>query len=146
MLGDDLREWITDSPAANPRLLALWTRLRVCFVGAIWRVRCLRQQGTALSASPARLAVSMAINIIREAIERDWLRTTTDIRRLDNGYFSVEWWRGQDPSLTFAQFEELWASPPFLCSATEGDPEAVPPVPHSLVIHLGTDTPILFPP
>ena len=146
LLGDDLREWTTDSPAGDLRLLALWTRLRVCIVGAIWRVRCLRQQGTALSASPARLAVSMAVNIVREAIERDWLRTTTDIRQLDNGYFSVEWWRGQDPSLTFAQFEELWASPPVLCSATEGDPEADPPVPHSLVIRIDTDTPIPFPP
>ena len=88
----------------------------------------------------------MAVSLIREAIERDWLRTTTDIRQLDNGYFSVEWWRGQDPSLTFAQFEELWASPPVLCSATEGDPEADPPVPHSLVIRIDTDTPIPFPP
>ena len=146
LLADDLRGWQTDSPADNPRLRALWTRLRVTVIGCIWRVRCLRDQGTTLGSSPARLAVSMAVSLIKEAIDRDWLRATSDIRQLDNGYFCSAWWRGRDPALPLSKFKQLWASPPILCGVIAGDPAAILPVPHSLTHHVGTDYPILFPP
>ena len=145
LLADDLRSWTTNSPAHSSRLLALWNRLRVAVIGSIWRVRCLRDQGP-LSSTPARLAIKMAIDLIHEAINRDWLRTTTDIRHLDNGYFCTDWWRGQDPTFSFDDFVELWATPPLLCDASAGDPEADPVVPPSLSLLLHLTFPLSLPP
>jgi hypothetical protein len=37
--------------------------------------------------SVARMAITEAVTLLVEAIERDWLRTSTDIRTLDKGFF-----------------------------------------------------------
>ena len=145
LLGDDLRAWTVDSPAEEPRLLALWTRLRVAAIGSIWQARCARDQGRLRDISPARLAILLAAKRLRGAIERDWLRVSEDIRTLDNGFFCADWWRGVDPQLSMEKFSSSWAFGSIFCTVTEGDEDAEPPLPASIAIHVGEDQPIPFP-
>jgi hypothetical protein len=145
LLADDLDPWTLDSPANDPRLLALWTRLRVTVIGCIWQARCARDSGSLRLVSVARYAVSNAVNAIVEAIQRDWLRASTDIRQLDNGYFCTEWWRGLDPKISFGDFCTSWTYGSVLCQADAGDADADPPRPASLQFFLGPDLPVPFP-
>ena len=145
LLADDLRSWTQHSPAAEPRLLLLWTRLRITVIGSIWAARCARDQGTLRHVSLARFAVMLAVRHITEAIQRDWLRTSTDIRTLDNGFFCTDWWRGMDPKLSFAAFSAQWAFGSVFCTVDEGDADADPPRPASLEVLLGRDKPVRFP-
>ena len=145
LLADDLQAWTTDSPANDPQLLALWTRLRITIIGSIWQARCARDQGLLRGVSLARSAIMLAVQSLTEAAQRDWLRTTTDIRTLDGGFFCTEWWRGMDPKLKRADFSNGWAYGSVLCSVVEGDEEAVPPRAASLTLFLGQDLPLPFP-
>jgi hypothetical protein len=47
LLADDLTAWKVDSPANQPLLLPLWTRLRVAVLVGIWKARCAREKGSA---------------------------------------------------------------------------------------------------
>ena len=145
LLADDLRAWTVDSPVEEPRLLALWTRLRVAVIGSIWQARCARDQGRLRDISPARLAILLAVKQLRGAIERDWLRVSQDIRTLDNGFFCADWWRGVDPQLSIEKFNLSWAFGSIFCSVTEGDEDADPPLPASIAIYFGEDQPLPFP-
>jgi hypothetical protein len=145
LLADELRFWAVDSPAGDAPLLALWTRLRVSVIGGIWKMRCTRAQGPAHGPSQARRAVQEAVLSLVRAIQRDWLRTTTDIRTLDNGSFCTEWWRGMDPQLSLAKFRATWAHQGVFCVVDDGDAEAVPPRAPALTLRLGQDLPIPFP-
>ena len=145
LLADDLRAWTVDSPVEEPRLLALWTRLRVAVIGSIWQARCARDQGRLRDISPARLAILLAVKQLRGAIERDWLRVSQDIRTLDNGFFCADWWRGVDPQLSIEKFNLSWAFGSIFCSVTEGDEDADPPLPASIAIHFGEDQTLPFP-
>jgi hypothetical protein len=78
-------------------------------------------------------------------MERDWLRVSTDIRTLDNGYFCNDWWRGVDPHLSVEKFEASWAHQGILCVVVAGDDAAVPPRAPALVSRLGPDLPVRFP-
>jgi hypothetical protein len=116
LLADDLTAWIVDSQANQPLLLPLWSRLRVAVLGGIWKARCAREKGSASAReqgtlryiSVARMAITEAVTLLVEAIERDWLRTSTDIRTLDNGFFCAEWWRGLNPALSLDTFMSTW--------------------------------------
>ena len=116
LLADDLAEWTTDSPVEDPCLLRLWTRLQIAVIGSIWHTRCARDQGTLRHLSPARFAITHAVNMLNAAIQRDWTRTMTDLRTLDNGCFCTSWWRGLDPSLPMERFLATWTYKDILCS------------------------------
>jgi hypothetical protein len=146
LLADDLRAWTTDSPADDTQLLALWTRLRVTVIGSIWAARCARGQGRLRHVSLARYAIRLAVQSLKGAIERDWLRVSQDIRFLDNGCFCTDWWRGLDPKLSLSRFRSLWAHLGVFCVVDAGDDGAVPPRAASVTLRLGEDLPIPFPP
>ena len=111
LLADDPEGWPGRPHAKTYRY---WTRLRVATLGAIWRVRCARDEGAG-NGSFARRAVSLALQHLVGAINRDWTRTQTDVREMDDGAFCQDWWRGLDCSLKVDDFEEMWAEPPILC-------------------------------
>jgi hypothetical protein len=136
---------MVDSPAAEARLLALWTRLRVSVIGSIWAARCARDKGRLRSVSLARYAVQLAVRILKEGMDRDWLRVSTDIRTLDNGYFCCDWWRGFDPHLSLEKFQATWAHQGVFCEVVPGDDSLVPPRAPALVSRLGLDQPVRFP-
>ena len=92
--------------------------------------------------SVSRQVITIAVEHIIEAIQRDWLRSHTDIRTLDNGSFCPAWWRGTDTKIKRRQFLELWSKPPFLCQIKDQDEDAAV----SLHLSIGVDKPILFPP
>ena len=80
LLADDLSGW-PDCPA-DPAALKMWTRLRVAVMGAIWQVRCARDDGRS-GESFARRVVHLAVLHLVRAIRRDWKRTHR--RRAANG-------------------------------------------------------------
>lgn len=124
LLADDISHWPGPRPSAA--LLRLWTVLRVTTLGALWQERTASKNNTAHAhlhdggASVIRIIVTM----VREAIQRDWLRTQLDIRSLDDGAFCMDWWRGMDCSLSTESFTQLWATPPILCEVS-GNPAAL---------------------
>jgi hypothetical protein len=130
---------------ADARLLVLWTRLRVSVIGSIWAARCARDQGRLRGVSLARHAIRLAVRTLTEAMERDWLRVSSDIRSLDNGYFCLDWWRGLDPGLSLEKFQSTWAYKGIFCVVDAGDDGAVPPRAASLSPRLGANRPIRFP-
>ena len=141
LLADDIGAWPEDSRPSTPEEIALWTRLRVNVLGAIWRVRCQRDLALDLrQESFARKAIAIAIDTLTEDIQRDWLRTQQDLRTLDNGNFCSAWWRGRDTQLTMDKFIDSWASPQFFCAVSGQGAEA------SLQLSIGLDQPIAFPP
>ena len=125
LLADDPAEW--PEAAEDTQGYQLWTRLRVATLGAVWSLRC--QRSAEGEGSFARRAVSLAISTVVSAIERDWRRSQADVRRIDNGDFSRDWWRAVDASSTIGAFATQWATPAFLCEvvgdkpARRGDPD-----------------------
>jgi hypothetical protein len=92
--------------------------------------------------SVSRQIITIAVEHIMEAIQRDWLRSHTDIRTLDNGAFCPAWWRGTDTKIKRQQFLDRWSKPPFLCQLKDQDDDAAV----SLHMSIGVDKPIMFPP
>jgi hypothetical protein len=88
----------------------------------------------------------MTVKHVVEAIHRDWLRTTSDIRLLDNGAFCTDWWRGLNPAMSLSDFVSQWAFGNFFCTVDQGDLLADPPRQPSVAIHLGNNVPVFFPP
>ena len=79
LLADDVNAW---PPDIRPQggALALWTRLRVCVIGALWQVRCLRGEVTIRHESLAHRAISLAVDALTEAIKvtyANWIRETS---------------------------------------------------------------------
>jgi hypothetical protein len=67
--------------ALLPCLAALLRLLKkITTIGSIWEARCGKDQGTLRHVSLARFAVLTAVRYITEAMQRDWLCTSTDIR------------------------------------------------------------------
>jgi hypothetical protein len=142
LLADDLEAWPA-RPGA-PGAVRLWTRLRVAVLGAIWRVRCSRDEHR--GESFARRAVRLGVQQLLAAIQRDWSRTQGDLRMADGGAFCVDWWRGFDVSQSVSDFEAQWAQPPLLCRV-EGEVPAVAGVDQRrLVLMLGLGHPVPLPP
>ena len=122
LLGDDLSHWPDPSPPAN--LLRLWTVLRVTTIGALWQQRVASKQSPeyAYLHDGGQSVIRLVTKMVREAIQRDWLRTKVDIRTLDDGAFCFDWWRGLNCSLSVAAFVSLWATPPVLCQLVGAEP------------------------
>jgi Reverse transcriptase (RNA-dependent DNA polymerase)/Ring finger domain len=142
LLADDPDGWPEEERPANKQTYQLWTRLRVAMLGAIWRVRCSRDEGGD-GVTFARRATTMAVESLLDAIKRDWLRTQLDVRELDGGSFCQDWWRGFDVRLKVDDFIEDWAAGGFFCEV-RGDPPATQHGPDERTLHLllGLDTPV----
>jgi hypothetical protein len=142
------RVLLADDPAAwpgrprDPHLFQLWTRLRVAVLGAIWRVRCQRSEQRQPT-SFARCAVSLALETLVGAIQRDWLRTQQDVRTLDDGFFCQSWWRGFDTRLSVDDFARQWA--PLFCRVLGDVPAAGDPDTRSMVLCLDGEGPVPLP-
>ena len=143
LLADDLSAW--EQGPTTPGAVRLWTRLRVTTLGAIWRVRCLRE--STLDPTPfARQVVLMVVDALVKAILRDWRRTQGDVRRMDDGAFCMDWWRGMDCTITVDKFIAQWANPPVFCRVVGEAPEHEGDVDtRSLELLIGDDTPVVAP-
>lgn len=133
LLADDPDGWPEAARPNSARAFQLWTRLRVATLGAIWRVRCARDEGGG-GVTFAHKAVTMAASSLLEAVKRDWLRTKSDVRELDDGAFCKDWWRGFDVMQSVDGFIEDWASPPILCEV-QGPPPATQHAVDSRTLH-----------
>ena len=142
LLADDVRGW--PQAPADANTYRLWTRLRVTTLGAIWRVRCARDEGQS-SASFAHKDASMAVESLVSAIQRDWCRTQEDIRSMDAGAFCTDWWRGLDGITEVSTFEKQWARPEILCRLVGTRPLQGAPDNRTLELRFGTAFPVPVP-
>jgi hypothetical protein len=72
-------------------------------------------------ASFAGTVARMAVDAVTQAVLRDWRRVWKDPREDVPGSFCVDWFRGRDPVLKIRAFQQLWTTPPVLCSVTDND-------------------------
>ena len=126
LLADVPHPWLA-RPNAPPGLLRLWHYLRITTIGAIWRVRCARDEHSHRPGSFARRFALIIVNTITSAISRDWARTQSDVRQLDDGQFCNDWWRGFDVALSISKFANSWATPPVFCNIVG----VAPTLPHN---------------
>ncbi|KAJ9515662.1 hypothetical protein QJQ45_002695 [Haematococcus lacustris] len=115
-----------EAPPFQPPDSLLWLRLRVAYLGAVWR---LRSSGAATALQPqqvARRVVEEVISTLTTAVKRDWHRVGRDIRVGLCGAVPSTWFKGKDPELDAAHFDQLW-------------PEANPGqgISYSVQFHLG---------
>ena len=145
-LADDPSDPWPGRPVDDPPLLRLWHFLRIVTIGAIWRVRCARDEG-AHRGSFARRVALLVVDTVVSAIHRDWTRMQTDVRTLDDGHFCQDWWRGFDASISVEKFTATWAAPPILARVVQQDdparPDAQPTI--SLVVIISRTGPAPLP-
>ena len=145
LLSDDHSGWPT-CPSDDPPLLRLWHFLRITTIGAIWRVRCARDESLHRGSFARRVAI-LVVDTVISAIQRDWIRTQEDVRTLDDGHFCHDWWRGFDVSIPLDRFVKLWASPPALCRVVTHPPAQIGGQPsYSLDLHISRTAPLPLPP
>ncbi|KAJ9516246.1 hypothetical protein QJQ45_001132 [Haematococcus lacustris] len=97
-----------EAPPFQPPDSLLWLRLRVAYMGAVWR---LRSSGAATAPQPqqvARRVVEEVISTLTTAVKRDWHRVGRDIRVGLCGAVPSTWFKGKDPELDAAHFDQLW--------------------------------------
>lgn len=117
LLADDGVDWAPDAP-----LQRLWTHLRVSYLHAVWQMRARRSLAGKVF-GPADVC-GATVAAVRGAIQRDWVRATSDLRRLGGVY--AEWFRGRDASITVEEFEDRWARGGVLCRVEGGGDAAWP--------------------
>ena len=106
-----------------PQDHSLWQRLRVAYLGCVWRARCL---GIAAFQHPLRPSVAIAEDIVdtlQRAVTRDWQRVE-EIGGAPLGQARAlglppSWFAGRSPTLHIDHFAALWPStlPPWFTTA-----------------------------
>ncbi|KAJ9529876.1 hypothetical protein QJQ45_022318 [Haematococcus lacustris] len=97
-----------EAPPFQPPDNLLWLRLRAAYMGAVWR---LLSSGAATALQPhevARRVVEEVISTLTTAVQRDWHRVGRDIRVGLCGAVPSTWFKGKDPELDAAHFDQLW--------------------------------------
>ncbi|KAJ9534914.1 hypothetical protein QJQ45_029577 [Haematococcus lacustris] len=110
-----------EGPPFQPPDSLLWLRLRVAYLGAVWR---LRSSGAATALQPqqvARRVVEEVISTLATAVKRDWHRVGRDIRVGLCGALPSTWFKGKDPELYAAHFDQLWPEASGGWDHTEGN-------------------------
>ncbi|KAJ9530847.1 hypothetical protein QJQ45_028863 [Haematococcus lacustris] len=113
----------SEAPPFQPSDSLLWLRLRVAFLGTVWR---LRSSGAATALQPQMVAQRVAEEVVltlSSAVKRDWHRVGRDIRVGLCGAVPSTWFRGTDPELGADQFDRLWPEPSGGWFAKEGAEE-----------------------
>ncbi|KAJ9516746.1 hypothetical protein QJQ45_027158, partial [Haematococcus lacustris] len=113
----------SEAPPFQPPDSLLWLRLRVAYLGTVWR---LRSSGAATALQPQMVAQRVAEEVVltlSSAVKRDWHRVGRDIRVGLCGAVPSTWFRGTDPELGADQFDRLWPEPSGGWFAKEGAEE-----------------------
>ncbi|KAJ9518354.1 hypothetical protein QJQ45_010319 [Haematococcus lacustris] len=113
----------SEAPPFQPPDSLLWLRLRVAYLGTVWR---LRSSGAATALQPQMVAQRVAEEVVltlSSAVKRDWHRVGRDIRVGLCGAVPSTWFRGKDPELGADQFDRLWPEPSGGWFAKEGAEE-----------------------
>lgn len=82
---------------------AMWTLLRVTYLGCVWATRCAQGQYGGAAA-----IVEGVITALTDGVQRDWARVVTDVQQGAAGVFPSVWFRGRSPQLEAEQFQNLW--------------------------------------
>ncbi|KAJ9525446.1 hypothetical protein QJQ45_003152 [Haematococcus lacustris] len=97
-----------EAPPFQPHDSLLWLRLRVAYLGAVWRLRSSRAATALQPQQVARRVVEEVISTLTTAVKRDWHRVGRDIRVGLCGAVPSTWFKGKDPELDAAHFDQLW--------------------------------------
>jgi exonuclease III len=141
LLGDK-RESEGGSWRPQPGHEAMWGRLRVAWLGAVWEARCsqLGLPGVPPMPAQARARATAAALLARltGAAKLHWRRVESDVRRLSTAFPST-WFRGRDPALALDTFLEEWGMGGRFCEAV------IDPAPR-ISIRVTADAPVPLPP
>ena len=106
-----------------PQEHSLWRRLRVAYLGCVWRARCL---GIATFQHPLRPSVAIVEDIVdtlRRAVTRDWQRVEeiggNPLGQAQALRLPPSWFAGRSPTLRIDDFAMLWPAtrPPWFTTA-----------------------------
>lgn len=102
LLGD--ADWVWVPRVGGQPAAALWSTLRIAFIGAVWSVRCAVR---GLHPGP-RCICDQVVRTLTQGVQRDWLRTRRDVRVDYGDVVPSVWFRGPAPELTAEAFEAMW--------------------------------------
>ena len=105
LLADDGRVW-----HPPPRLCALWTRLRLAVLHALWSASCQARHGQV--PADARGVTARVLSYCRGLMVQHWFRV--DLRRPDLGA-CPHWLLARNPALTLEMFQDWWCASGVLC-------------------------------
>ncbi|MGQ3168992.1 MAG: hypothetical protein ACT6SG_20575, partial [Hydrogenophaga sp.] len=113
LLGDALlllsgRPTHSEADPFQPLDAYLWLRLRVAYLGSVWRIRSLGPAAALQPQSLAHRVVQGVIFTLSSAVQRDWYRVGKDIRVGLGGAVPSTWLKGRDPRLDERKFASLW--------------------------------------
>ncbi|KAJ9517363.1 hypothetical protein QJQ45_016735 [Haematococcus lacustris] len=97
-----------ENPPFQPPDSLLWLRLRLAYLGAVWRLRSSGATTALQLQQVARRVVEEVISTLTTAVKRDWHRVGRDIRVGLCGAVPSTWFKGKDPELDAAHFDQLW--------------------------------------
>ena len=82
---------------------------------------------------------------MRRHIELDWVRTSTDVRRLSSA--CTTWFRGKHPRIPGDDFISRWGPVGVLCVVTgvKGTVVPAPAIPMHMTVLLSTSAPLALP-
>ena len=138
LLADDHRVW-----APTQELAELWNLLRLEFLYVVWSARCARNS-THVPFQAAGVAARVVARM-RKHIELDWVRTSTNVRRLSSACTS--WFRGKDPRIPRDDFISRWGPVGVLCVVTgvAGAVVPAPAIPMHMTVLFSTSAPLALP-
>ena len=135
LLADDQRDW---QPVGPPPRQELWTTLRLCWLQAVWSLRCRRFSDPERHQVSVAAIVAATVAAVVRLLRRDYTRTVGDARSMSSA--PRHWFRGTSvPTLTVDSFLERWSGGGLLCTVTQGNGEGQG---RQLVVLFSAGTPV----
>ena len=136
LLADDNRVW---QPTGDVTHCELWTILRLCWLQAVWGLRCARSNDPERHAVTPAAVVATTVAAIKRLIRLDYARTLGDARTMTAS--PRHWFRGTSvPTLEASAFLGRWAGRGnALCSLS---PSNAAGQGRRLVVHLSVSSPV----
>lgn len=136
LLADDDRVW---RPVGGDEHCELWTILRLCWLQAVWRLRCQRTQDPERHVVTPAAVIAATVAAVKRLMRLDYTRTIGDVRTMTAS--PRNWFRGTSvPTLAVSEFLGRWSGHAgSLCSLS---PTNAAGQGGRLVVHLSASSPV----
>ena len=136
LLADDDRVW---QPVGSEEHRQLWTILRLCWIQAVWRLRCHRAMDPERHGITPTHVVAATVAAVKRLMRLDYARTIGDARTMTAS--PRHWFRGTSvPTLAAAEFLERWSGHAgSLCSLSTTNAAGQG---GRLIVHLSASSPV----
>ena len=113
LVADDHTVW---RPASGTEAGDLWQHVRLSFMSVVWELRCRRALSQHLFS--ACDVVVRCTEVLHASIIADWMRVTTDVRRVLG--VSSSCFSGRDPAISVHEFASKWCVRDVLAHVSSG--------------------------